>query len=329
MSAVLKVVPDAAPLEVVTFPDVPWCELTKVGLRLSQPNLRVSYDEWESLKPKLTVMEKGHQFSIGDWMTVGEAQHGEKAAQAIDAHDKTGINVKSLMEYRRVSQKVPYSIRIESLDWAHHQVVAAQPKPERKKWLQIAAENDWKVVDLRNAIREAAAPAINVEAADNPADYLDPHYKSFLLDYIATQYSFLNRCNYEPFKAEIERTIRHARYQSSRTPAGDRKAVRDQVDEGCCTVEDIGEEIPLAPAEIKRFFIELVGSKPCLKKPGTSYYSEKPPIGDYEWRPIGQHTEMARGGRAFGIYRIDAPSGDDFSLPRSNAYEPMIEYDDE
>lgn len=318
-------IPQVVP-EAVEFPDVHWCQLTKIGLKLS-PSVRVDYDEWENLKPQLTIMGKGIQFGLGDWLAVGEAQHGEKAAQAIDAHDKTGIKVKTLMEYRRVSQKVPYSIRMESLDWSHHQLVADRPKSERKLWLRLSVENDWSPAELRHAIKEAASPSVNRSGSD----YLDPNYKTFLLDYIASQYSFLNRCTYDPFKKEIEKAIKGAKYQSTRTLETDRLAVIARVNEGCCTIEEIEEEVPLSRAEIKSFFLEMVGSEPCLKKdPKQVHYSELPPIGDYEWRPIGQHSEMARGGRSFGCFRLDAPSGDDFRIPKGgNSYEPTIEYDED
>lgn len=317
MSAVLKIVEPILEPDVVDFPDVHWCQLTKIGLKLIRPNVRVGYEEWENLKPQLTVMEKGVQFAVGDWLVVGEAQHGEKAAQAVDASEKTGIKPGTLMEYRRVSQKVPYPIRMESLEWSHHQIVAyCETKAERVRWLAEAAKNDWKPAELRREIKAAAAPAINDDAEEDQ-NYLDPHYKTLLLDYIATQYSFLNRCTYEPFKRRIEKSIRGAKYELARTPSGDLKAVEKAVDDGVGTEKGVIEaDVFLTEAEIKRIFVKMVGSEPCLRKPGTSYYSEKPPVGNYEWRPIEANTDDARGGRKFGCFNKKEPSGDAYQGAR-------------
>lgn len=278
--------------QAIQFPDVEWCEVTKIGLKVKSK--RFSFDDWESLRPKLDVMDKGSQWSYGDWLVVGEARHGEKTAQAIDAHDKTGVKVKTLMEYRRVSEKVPFSIRMESLDWSHGQVVAGLKSLEdRKRWLEVAAENEWKPADLSKAIRESASPAVNTTAEEDK-DYLDPHYKTFLLDYIAAQYSFLNQCNYEPFKKEIERTIRLAKYQHKRTLTTDYEEVRDQVDKQAATPDEIMEEVPLSEDEVKRICKLIVDTEPTV----------------YEWRKIGAASQLdnKHGSASLGIFRIDAPS---------------------
>lgn len=313
MSAVLE------QAETLPLAGAHWCELTKVGLKVR--NKKFSYEEWEQIRDPLIIADKGSQFGLGDWLHLGHARHGEKIAQAVDAHDKTGVKIKTLMEYRRVSERVPYSIRMESLDWSHHQVVASAPEDERSTWLRLAVENDWKPDELRKAIREAAKPAVNLDAEDDQ-DYLDPHYKTFLLDYITTQYAFLNRCTYEPFKKEIERTIKVARYQHRRTRTTDYESVREQIDQGACTVEEIAEEVYLTESEIKAFCVRIIGCETPSKaddprEAGTPY----------EWRPIGVNTEMAKGSRAYGVFRKDAPSGDDFDIP--STYHPNVEWESE
>ncbi len=300
MSANLAEVPQqTAPT--LKFPGIDWCELTKLGLKVHRQSFK--FEEWENTLPHLTVAEKGSQFGVGDWLVLGEARHGEKCAQAIDGQDKTGINPKTLMEYRRVSEKVPYSLRRESLEWYHHKEVAScKTRTERKQWLDLAEEEGLSSAELRRRIRDAHSSR-STSRADS--DYLDPHYKTFLLDYIATQHAFLNKCNYEPFKRVIEHTIRVANFQRARTANSDRESVRDQVDQGACTVEEIAEEVYLSDVEIDAFCLQLVG---CPRP--TKATDQRKAETDYEWRPIGANTEMAKGSRSYGIFRKDAPSGD-------------------
>lgn len=300
-------------MESVRLPGVEWCELTTIGLKILKPNF--SYEEWEAALPPLEIIDKGSQFDVGDWLVRGEKRHGEKCTQAIDASKKTGIKVKTLLEYRRVSEKVPYSIRMESLDWSHHQIVAGlKTRDERQKWLQFAAEHDLKPPQLTRAIKDADKPESKTTTNGN---YLDPHYKQFLLDYIATQYSFLNRCNYEPFKKEIEKTIKAANFQRARTENSDYELVQNQVDEGACTVEEVAEEVYLSTAEIKPFLIQMVGCEPPSKDGDPRHAGT-----DYEWRPIGCNTEMAKGPRSYGVFRKDAPSGDAFTAYRNRSFGP-------
>lgn len=127
---------------VLHLENVNWCILTPVGLKVLRPVFSLA--EWEKALPPLTVAEKGSQFGLGDWLLKGEARHGDKTAQAIDAHNKTGVKVKTLMEYRRVSEKMPYPTRVENVSWTLHRVVADNAPPEEHAgWLQLAAEHDW------------------------------------------------------------------------------------------------------------------------------------------------------------------------------------------
>lgn len=146
------------------------------------------------------------------------------------------------------------------------------------------------------------------------ADYLDPNFKNFLLEFETSLTSFKNRCVRPEFAARIESMIKVTRHERERTETSDYESIRQQIDEGCCTVDEIAEEVYLSKSEVKHFFDLLIEKE-----------SET-----YEWRPIGANTEMARGGRAQGIFRKDAPSGDDFTIPHANnAYEPTVEYEDD
>lgn len=158
----------------IHFQGVDWCVLTPIGLRVLKPAF--GFQEWEDVLPELTVAENGSQFGLGDWLLRGEARHGDKCAQAIDAHKKIGgrVKVKTLLEYRRVSEKMPYSTRVESVDWSIHRAVADNAPPEeRAGWLHLAAENDWTVAQVEKFMR---GPQANGNTSGAEANEIDRIY---------------------------------------------------------------------------------------------------------------------------------------------------------
>lgn len=302
MSAVLKDV--SAPSETIHLEGSDWCELTSIGLKVKRKS--ASFEEMEHTLNQLMITGKGSPLALGDAMDLGEKRHGEKWAQAVDVNKQTSVKIKTLLEYRRVSENVPFSIRMENqnVEWSHYQVIANQPKELRASWVKAVAEHGWSVAELTREIKARAKPPINLDGDDE--NYVDPQFKAYLLDYIATQYSFKNRCTYEPFKAEIERTIKAARYQHNRTRSTDYVAVRDQIDKLCTTAEEIAEDVPISEEEIVKICHLIVDTQP----------------NDYEWRPIGANTEMARGSRAMGIFRKDSPHYE------GGGYAPTVEWEE-
>lgn len=312
MSAVLR---DATntPRETVHLQGVEWCEVTSIGLKVNRP--KASFEEMEATLDQLMITQKGSPLALGDVMCLGEKRHGDKWAQAVDVNKKTGIKIKSLLEYRRVSENVPFSIRLENpnVEWSHYQVIANRPKPERKQWVAQVAEHGWSVAQLKKEISSAGRAAVDPKDA---ANYLDPHYKTFLVDYIASQYSFLNRCQYEPFKKEIERTIKAARFQYNRTLSSDYESVKAQVDKMCTTAEEIADEVPLSEEEIRAFCVQIVGCEPPTKAEDPKQAGTP-----YEWRAIGVNTDMASGKRQYGIFRKDSPHYE------GRGYSPTVDWE--
>lgn len=313
MSAVLREATEP-PTETVHLQGVDWCEVTSIGLKVNRP--KASFEEMEATLDQLMITQKGSPLALGDVMCLGEKRHGDKWAQAVDVNKKTGIKIKSLLEYRRVSENVPFSIRLENpnVEWSHYQVIANRPKPERKRWVALVAEHGWSVAQLKKEISTAGRAAVDPRDA---ANYLDPQYKTFLVDYIASQYSFLNRCQYEPFKKEIESTIKAARFQYNRTLSSDYEAVKAQVDRMCTTPEEIADEVPLSEDEIHAFCVQIVGCEPPTKD-GDPREAGTP----YEWRAIGVNTDMAKGKRVYGIFLKSSPH-----YEGRGGYSPTVDWD--
>lgn len=128
--------------------------LKTTGLFLPDPNL--SYGKLEAVGHLLGRMHQSLRFAIGDWLLLMETRFPERFPQAAEI---LGISEAGMQEYLRVSEKVPRSIRRESLSWSHHRAVAALEPPEQKEWLERAEEQRLSHHQLRDKLRVVPEPA--------------------------------------------------------------------------------------------------------------------------------------------------------------------------
>lgn len=131
--------------------------ISEVGLHLSRPDL--PYAQFEALCALLGRMHEAVRFAIGDAIILGESLYHEQAYQAIES---IGLSERGRLEYVRVSEKVPRSLRRKDLSWSHHRAVAALPPKEQRHWLREASEKNLSHHELREALRDGAAPQPSV-----------------------------------------------------------------------------------------------------------------------------------------------------------------------
>lgn len=296
--------------------DMPGCSFTTIGL-IIEPGLPI--DDWVELGKRLVAAKDSLGIWRGDWVEYGKHEYGKKYEEALAL---TGLKYGTLANDVWVAKAVPISLRSEKLTPKHYKKIAPlKSKSKIRKWIERAIKGDgnrrWSASRLEKEITKATEPP----ATSDNKNYLDPYYKQFLLDYIASQNSFLNRCTYEPFKREIEATIRRARFQLGRTETSDFEAVKNEVDQGATTIEEIAEAVYLPDAEIDRFCVKAVG---CPRPRGE----DDPHCADteYEWRPIGVKIEGGHGMRPRGIFRKDAPHYEKRAETRSN-YRPTVDWE--
>ena len=121
--------------------------LEKNGLVVSgTPSLEL----WSELGEGLKRIEGATQWWRGDWYTYGNTTYGAMAKDSVDDGEHGYIR-----NLKYVSSHVQLSRRRDNLLWAHHQEVAPLPEKEQDYWLDEAEENEWKVKELRNAIRDS------------------------------------------------------------------------------------------------------------------------------------------------------------------------------
>lgn len=131
--------------------------ISEIGLHLARPDL--PYSQYEALCTLLGRMHEAVRFAIGDAIILGEQLYKEQAYQAIES---IGLSEKGRLEYVRVAEKVPRSIRRKDLSWSHHRAVASLPAPEQKQWLRRASSERLSHHELREALRDGAPPAPGV-----------------------------------------------------------------------------------------------------------------------------------------------------------------------
>jgi hypothetical protein len=152
MSASLAEAPQQqAPLSLFQLPG---CHFDEVSLTID-PGMK--FEHWERLVRSLERAEQGIQWYLGDALCYGEHEYGEKYAQVLDAHKKTGIPIDTLRNYQWVADKVKPVTRVTNLSWAVHREVAPLTEPEQRKILQKGAEEKaaGRKYTRRNAERDA------------------------------------------------------------------------------------------------------------------------------------------------------------------------------
>lgn len=117
--------------------DLPGCHFSEVGLEID-PGMK--FEHWERLIRSLERAEQGIQWYIGDALNYGEKEYGEKYAQVLDAHKKTGIPVETLRNYQWVADRVKPVTRVTELDWSVHREVAPLPEAKQKEILEAGVD---------------------------------------------------------------------------------------------------------------------------------------------------------------------------------------------
>lgn len=110
----------------------------------------VTGDELEDVGRVLNQLSSSIQWNVGDWLNAAEHVWGE-SYQAVAVN--LGYAIKTIYEWASVCRKV--SIRMETLSFGHHQVVASHNEEDQRKWLGWAASQGWTIAQMREEIRKS------------------------------------------------------------------------------------------------------------------------------------------------------------------------------
>jgi N6-adenosine-specific RNA methylase IME4 len=156
----------------------------------------VTLEEWKELGQSLRQVEGCVQFWIGDWARFGEKKGFTGRYTDPKVYDEleeiTGLERKTLQNFKSVTDKVDSSRRREDLSFGHHSEVSKLPPEKQEAFLKQASEEKLSVRDLRETIRKADVQFVeNVQLPDDKFQviYADPPWKygNSMPDYFTEQ----------------------------------------------------------------------------------------------------------------------------------------------
>ena len=124
--------------------------VTEIALDLPKG---MSLAQWQRTGESLGQIDRACRWWIGDWLSYGALEYGERYASASAA---TGYSEQTLMDAVWVARSVPKSRRVKRLSFSHHKAVAKLKPAEQERHLADAARNGWSVAELRKRISEEA-----------------------------------------------------------------------------------------------------------------------------------------------------------------------------
>lgn len=139
------------------------------GLVLDGRDVDADFDRYESIGRFLAASHDAARWWIADWLTFGEGAFGERFFQAAEA---TGLSESTLVDYARVSLRVPRSRRRSDLHFSHHREVAKLDPDAQEYWLQRAADRSLSTRELREEI-EAQNPRKDDDSGGGSDDRSD------------------------------------------------------------------------------------------------------------------------------------------------------------
>jgi hypothetical protein len=123
---------------------------TKTELRLPD---EVSYEDWLEIGKQLAILSSASAWWVGDWFHYGQWEYGERKIQA----ENLGIDYDTARDYAYVAGRFKLSIRIDTLTFSHHRLVASLDPEAQDHWLGLANTQRWSVAILRERMRDAQA----------------------------------------------------------------------------------------------------------------------------------------------------------------------------
>lgn len=151
--------------------------LSPTGISIPQDLRR---DEWFDAVVVLRKLNEAVQWALGDLVNFARQQaqveedklipdeqrqwHWGESYDALS--EATGYKVKSLYEYAYVAGSVDFSIRMETLSFGHHQLVAKCAPKDQQRWLQKAADNGWSIAEMRKQMAAANKKKARIQDDD-------------------------------------------------------------------------------------------------------------------------------------------------------------------
>lgn len=158
-------------------------EFTETAIKYDDPD-KITYADWLDNVKRFVMIERSHQWHLGDLLNFGEAKFGDKYHQVINDF---GVDGQTIANWKWVANKVPPNVRRKDLTFQHHMNVAKLEPEDQAKWLEKAAKGEWPAGELRSRLKIALdrARARELEKEDEDRAELpedDGRYRVILVD---------------------------------------------------------------------------------------------------------------------------------------------------
>lgn len=120
--------------------------VTSTGLLITD---QLTEQEWRDFFPAVSSIQSSLSWLYGDYFACGQNlfQHTYEEMATF-----TGLKADTIEVYASICRNVPKLIRINSLSFGHHRLVASMPEEAQTEWLGRAVENGWSVKQMAKAI---------------------------------------------------------------------------------------------------------------------------------------------------------------------------------
>jgi hypothetical protein len=124
--------------------------ITDTGLDIDND---VTEDEWLDFYKAVDRIQTSLSWVLGDYFVYG--QNRFKMSYEVMS-ELTGLKPETIETYASVSRNIAKLIRVNSLSFKHHRLVAKYDSETQKAWLQAAVKNRWSVAKMKQAMEQAS-----------------------------------------------------------------------------------------------------------------------------------------------------------------------------
>lgn len=106
----------------------------------------MTFEQWAAYGIALCQLHEATPWEIGKWWNAGKP-YGDRVEEV---RERLALKIETVRQYSWIASNV--SIRIDTLTFSHHALVASFKPKEQEHWLRRAAEGGWSVRDMRVAL---------------------------------------------------------------------------------------------------------------------------------------------------------------------------------
>jgi hypothetical protein len=128
--------------------------VTSVGLEFADG---LTEEEWIDFYKAVEGIKTSLNWILGDYFAYGQSAF-HKTYDQMAAF--TGLKSETIETYASICRNVPKLIRINSLSFGHHRLVAKFDEHAQIKWLEAAVDNKWSVGQMKRAIEGTVTPTL-------------------------------------------------------------------------------------------------------------------------------------------------------------------------